>query len=278
MYKYYLYRHIREDSNLPFYIGIGSINHKGSTLQTKFRRAFSKKRNQFWHNIVSKTSYHTEIIFFCNDLSSLFSKEIEFIKLYGRKCLNEGSLCNISEGGNSPNGCKRTPEYCQKLSKRWTEFYQDNPNPRSYKVFSYSLCGKLLSEYPSIRKMAKSLGISVTSARVRISKGLIKSYGVFLSTSLLSEISAKNIISNRIKEEADQLIRLKKTRSANSSKFQEGVKFKNISQLDKSGNLIKVWKDVKSIIDCFGGSRVQITGLLSGYSKAKSAFGFKWSL
>ena len=54
--KWYVYKHIREDKNEPFYIGIGFIkNHK---------RAYeSCGRSGFWERISNKVSWHSEIIF-----------------------------------------------------------------------------------------------------------------------------------------------------------------------------------------------------------------------
>lgn len=57
----YIYRHIRLDKNVPFYIGIGS-DDEGFYL-----RAFRKGRNAHWNNIVKKTDYLVEIIL--DDLS-----------------------------------------------------------------------------------------------------------------------------------------------------------------------------------------------------------------
>jgi hypothetical protein len=87
----YVYRHIRLDENEPFYIGIGKL----------ISRAYSKKnRNLHWRNIVKNTKYDVEIIF--DDLSweDACNKEKEFIKIYGRRDLNNGSLCNLTDGGD----------------------------------------------------------------------------------------------------------------------------------------------------------------------------------
>jgi hypothetical protein len=47
----YLYRHIRLDKNVPFYIGIGKYDDQ-------FKRAYSvKNRNVYWNNIVNLTEY-----------------------------------------------------------------------------------------------------------------------------------------------------------------------------------------------------------------------------
>jgi len=90
----YLYRHIRLDKNEVFYIGIGN-DSKGL-----YRRAYSKKnRNKYWQNVVNSTAYDIEIILDELSWEEAGKKEIEFIKLYGRSCVNEGTLTNISEGG-----------------------------------------------------------------------------------------------------------------------------------------------------------------------------------
>lgn len=89
-----MYRHIRLDKNEVFYIGIGKDN-KG-----KYERAYSKcKRNEHWFNIVSITDYEVEILIDNITWEEAGQKEIEFIKIYGRSCVNEGTLANISEGG-----------------------------------------------------------------------------------------------------------------------------------------------------------------------------------
>jgi hypothetical protein len=84
-----VYRHIRLDKNEPFYIGIGSM-----------KRAYSKQgRNVIWKNIVKKTDYRVDILFEDLTREEACEKEIEFIKLYGRKDLGTGTLSNRTDGG-----------------------------------------------------------------------------------------------------------------------------------------------------------------------------------
>jgi len=55
--KYYVYKHIRLDTNRPFYIGKGSRSD----------RAFNKsQRNKYWKNIVLKHGYRIEIVRYFN--------------------------------------------------------------------------------------------------------------------------------------------------------------------------------------------------------------------
>jgi len=88
----YVYRHIRLDKNVPFYIGIGKSD-------LNFNRAESNKnRNPYWHHIVNQTEYKVEILMDDLTWEEACQKEIEFICLY-KKHSQSGTLCNIADGG-----------------------------------------------------------------------------------------------------------------------------------------------------------------------------------
>ncbi len=99
--KYYLYKHIRVDKDEVFYIGIGTQPLNAKCHGQLYRRAFNKiNRNIFWKRIVEKTKYEIEIVLESNNLEFIKQKEIEFIALYGRRDLNLGTLCNLTDGGD----------------------------------------------------------------------------------------------------------------------------------------------------------------------------------
>jgi hypothetical protein len=105
----YLYRHIRLDKNIPFYIGIGSDSDYG--------RAFGKEsRNRFWRFVVNKTAYDVEIIIDDISWEEACKKEIEFIALYGRTDKKMGSLVNLTDGGDGSLGVAVSDETKAKLS------------------------------------------------------------------------------------------------------------------------------------------------------------------
>ena len=101
MKKYFIYRHIRLDKNEVFYIGVGTMyTDKRAPNANPYRRAYLKAiRNPFWKNIVAKTKYDVDIIFESNSYEIIEEKEREFIKLYGRRELGTGTLCNMTDGG-----------------------------------------------------------------------------------------------------------------------------------------------------------------------------------
>lgn len=91
----YVYRHIRLDKNEVFYIGVGGLDEFDD-----YKRAYWKyRKNPIWNKIVNKTKYEVEIIFDKLTKKEALEKESEFIKLYGRRDLNLGSLCNFTDGG-----------------------------------------------------------------------------------------------------------------------------------------------------------------------------------
>jgi hypothetical protein len=107
--KYILYRHIRLDKNEVFYIGIGH----------DIKRAFSKfSRNRYWCYIVGLTEYKVDILFDNLSRKEAEEKEIEFIKIYGRKDLKAGTLVNLTDGGTGGLGLKHTDVAKFKMKNR----------------------------------------------------------------------------------------------------------------------------------------------------------------
>lgn len=105
----HVYRHIRLDTNMPFYIGIG--------LDDIPKRAYEvgKRRSEFWNRIAKKYGYEIDIIFENIPIELAKEKEKEFIKLYGRIDLGTGTLCNLTDGGDGCNGWKATEETLVKM-------------------------------------------------------------------------------------------------------------------------------------------------------------------
>jgi len=119
--NWYVYKHIREDLNDVFYIGIGCKKNYGRAYE--FR---SDKRNIVWNRIYNKTSIRVEILHDNLNKEEASRIEKDLIKLYGRKDLNEGNLCNMTDGGDGIWNCKRSDETKRKigLSKKG----ERNPN------------------------------------------------------------------------------------------------------------------------------------------------------
>ena len=107
----YVYKHIRKDTNEVFYIGIGKTE----------KRIYSKcNRNKYWKNIVNSVGVSYEIIKDGLSWESACELETQLIKQYGRKDLNEGTLVNMTNGGDGANGILYTKDRNEKISKSLT--------------------------------------------------------------------------------------------------------------------------------------------------------------
>lgn len=104
-----VYRHIRLDTNQPFYVGIGDIKRPYKT----------KGRNKHWLNIynICNKNIKVDILFENQTWNFCCDKEKEFIKIYGRRDLNLGSLCNYTNGGEGPKGRIKSAEEIEKHRK-----------------------------------------------------------------------------------------------------------------------------------------------------------------
>jgi len=103
-----VYKHIRKDTNQPFYIGIG---------KTK-KRAYSKRqRNKHWNSVVDKHGYDVEIIAEGLNWEDAVQMEIDLISKYGRHDLSMGILVNQTDGGEGNNNQIYTEETKLKMSE-----------------------------------------------------------------------------------------------------------------------------------------------------------------
>lgn len=133
---FYIYRHIRPDTNEVFYIGKGYLLSKGHSERSKEKHG----RNKWWYRIVEKNGgvYEVEIIYNCETEIEVNKKEVEFIKIYGRKDKGEGTLVNLTDGGDGSVGVKMSDENKKRLSELW----KGENHPNYGKKLSAETCRK----------------------------------------------------------------------------------------------------------------------------------------
>lgn len=102
-----VYRHIRLDTNMPFYVGKGT--EKGSRATSKINRT------KYWKSIVDLVGYRVDIIAAGLTNEQAIEKEIEFIALYGRQDLGLGTLVNLTDGGEGRFGHSPSQETREKI-------------------------------------------------------------------------------------------------------------------------------------------------------------------
>ena len=83
------YLHIRADDGKIFYVGLGNE-----------QRAKSKQnRNIFWQRTVKKHGYKVKYLG-TRSIEEAKNLEMSLIKIFGRACLNKGTLVNMTDGGD----------------------------------------------------------------------------------------------------------------------------------------------------------------------------------
>lgn len=152
---FYLYQHIRLDTNSVFYIGISRHNKR-----FKYKRAAQRdKRNSIWKNIVSKTDFKYEILLESEDISIIKAKEIEMISHYGKIKYKTGCLANITDGGEGTFGYIPSKETLLKHSERMKGKKHSEETKKKMQV---SQLGKIVPKEVglkiSLSKKGKSLG------------------------------------------------------------------------------------------------------------------------
>ena len=196
--RFYLYRHVRKDKNVPFYVGVGTKrkeNYFCESIQREFERAYSThRRSKFWQRIVNKTEYEVEIMLESTDYGFILEKEKEFVNLYGRRDLEKGPLCNLEDGGNQPLNRIITDEIRENMSKGQTGRIHTEKHKRkiakSQRKDHYLAKAVIkldpetleeLEEYESMSEAARSVGLKATSSITGVirRKGRNKTAGGF---------------------------------------------------------------------------------------------------
>lgn len=183
---WYVYRHIREDKNQPFYIGIGCTKNYSRSKSVH-------RRNVLWKNIINKTSWYSEILMDNLTKAEACKKEIEFIQLYGRRELTTGELTNMTNGGEGSSGHipsentrnimkkrmigKNNPFYGKKHSnetiKKLSELHKKgNLSEKTLQKMSFSSTGKRHSEKTK-KKIGDAIKGHIPSEETRKKQSLI---------------------------------------------------------------------------------------------------------
>ncbi len=88
--KNLVYFHRRKDTGEVFYVGIGNRKRPYKT----------KRRSEFWWNIVNKVGYDIEIVHTGLTWKQACKLERHYIKEFGRRDLGLGNLVNLTDGGD----------------------------------------------------------------------------------------------------------------------------------------------------------------------------------
>lgn len=178
----YVYRHLRLDTNQPFYIGIG--------IQP-WRATVKRGRSLDWKKIVAVTDYEVEVIMDDIPIDVAAAKEMEFITMYGMVCNGTGTLVNRTKGGElgvikkgyvpwnigietgkRPTGL---PSWNKGLKTGKPAYNRGIPSKNLMKpIFLLDGDGHIIKEYSGCREAAKDLNLNDGSVS-RVANGIYKS-------------------------------------------------------------------------------------------------------
>lgn len=177
-----VYLHRKKTNGDVFYVGIGTE-----------KRPYSKSgRNKVWRRIVEKHGLIVEIVSRGLTPEKAKSTEIELIKKYGRIDSKNGTLCNMTSGGDGIIDCKRTEKWKRRISEakkgkklsedhklKLSEAKKGRKLSESHKlnmskanrskeitaipIIVESICGKIIKTYESVRLAAENLECLETS-------------------------------------------------------------------------------------------------------------------
>lgn len=141
-YNCVVYIHKRNIDGMVFYVGIST------NLDRPYQ---NKRRGKFWMDYTKKYDYTVDII--KTDLSwdDACIMEQYLIKKYGRRDLGEGTLVNMTDGGDGTVGYKDTPQRVEE-KRQWMLIHNPMDNPESRKLVSLSKLGKPRPDLGEINK------------------------------------------------------------------------------------------------------------------------------
>lgn len=143
--NYYLYQHVRLDTNTVFYIGKGTKKTKGNA----YHRAYTKNsRNNYWLNIVNVTPYKVEILEEFKTEKECLLKETELIIKYGYSWNNTGILCNMVKDDSEIKFLAR----------------EGSTIKNSKEVHQYSLSGDYIQSFNSVVAAKKQFPCDIYNA------------------------------------------------------------------------------------------------------------------
>jgi hypothetical protein len=202
----YVYRHIRIDKNEPFYIGIG----KDDTYKRAYQSS-KTKRSDFWHNIASK-GYEVEILIDNLTWEQACEKEKEFISIYGRKDLGQGSLVNLTNGGDG--AIEISKESIESIRKKLTGLkqseYTKNKRKETLKKVWQNEDLRNLKRIQSSNIMSNEIRKKISDKLTGIKRGKRKEEHIIKSANGLKEYYKTNSVYNKIifsKEKEDLIFK-----------------------------------------------------------------------
>jgi hypothetical protein len=236
--RHYVYGHYTNEDVL-FYIGVGTItNLKTDKIISRYTRAYHKSnRTKFWNSIVSKHGLKVKILFEYYTKEESLKKEAELVEKFGRRCMNNGILCNISSGGQiGPIGRRFKMEDAQK--RKLSEI-------KSQEFYIYNSVGVYLLSLKTLKNVAKYCEVTPNAISSCLkTKNYSNGYFIFreyqgekLNYSS-EDLNFKSVLSKKVVTISEEGVRIVHDSVYNASKFLNTDR-KNLKRGINNNRLVK---------------------------------------
>lgn len=153
-----VYVHKRKDTNEIFYVGVGRTIKRANQFIG---------RNKHWNNIVNKVGYFVEVTHNNISWEEALSIEKYLILFYGRKDLNLGNLCNLTDGGE---GCLNAI-FSENRRLKMSEKAKLRKGTYTHKQrMEMSERAKYYMNLPEVKELNRKRGIERTSSEIERKK------------------------------------------------------------------------------------------------------------
>lgn len=160
MERYYVYEHVRLDTNTVFYVGYSKISNKGLIYSRAYRIPYNtRSKSGIWEQYVANIQYTVRIVEEFSTKKEALDLEIKLIQHYGRLDLQTGNLINQNDGGqgmrNPSADLKKV--ISQNRSKAFNkDIVRKAQLPYLHITHKYDLLGNYIESYDCISDAARS--------------------------------------------------------------------------------------------------------------------------
>lgn len=279
-----VYRHIRNDNNTVFYVGIGNK-----------RRPYTKNgRSDYWNKITNKHGYTIDIIAENLDLETAIELEMFLIQEYGRLDLGTGCLINMTDGGDGVNnlseesrlkitksniGRKATDIAKKRMSdaqkgKKLSKEHKSKISKANKKMVFSELHRKRISEANKGRKFSKEVRDNMSKARIGKKSTRINYTHSEEIRKKMSESHKGVPLSNKHRRSLSKALKGRIVTEKTKEKIRKGQKCRKINQYNKEMCFLKEWDSIGQAQRYYANNSRNISNSLNGYTK--TAYGFIW--
>ena len=160
---FYVYEHIRLDTNQVFYVGKGNGDRYKS----------AKNRNKYWHRVVNKAGFKSVRIVENESEELVLLAEIERIDQLRKLGFK---LCNITNGGQGISGLKHSEESKRKMSESRKNIVPHKHTEETKQKIREATTGVIFTEERKNKIRLKAIGRKRTEATKEKIRARVKNF------------------------------------------------------------------------------------------------------